>query len=340
MQKGVVSIISPVYNVETFLRRTIDCIMAQTYTNWEYVLVDDGSKDSSWEIMQEYAARDNRIKILHTENHGPAVARNYAMDMATGEYVCFLDSDDYFYPTAIETMVRNIESHPDTDITGISHCQILEKVILEGTENPELTYFSPNDGATAYYNNRESMELYLEEKTIDLFVWTKMYRMSLFRDNGIDFEPIRSEEDFIINYKLFHCSRGYVHQDIALHCYTFREGSNCRSLPERDIHEFSRLNALRVDWIEEQTKRDYPELLPLAVRQKLKYNFMTICLMVAHERKECEPYFSEAMAYIRKHWRQVLSERHVWWMSRLTCWAAILLPPSIYFEWKKKRQGL
>lgn len=323
-----VSIISPVYNVEKYLRNTIECVIAQTYTDWEYVMVDDGSIDSSWDIMQDYAAKDNRIKIIHTDNHGPAIARNFALEAATGDYVCFLDSDDYYFPTAVETMVKNIESHPETDITGISFCQIDEAGVI--TRNEHVNTLN-------YYDNHSAMSLFLEERIVDLFIWTKMYRMSLFRDNNITFEPIRSEEDFILNYLLFKNSRGYVHHDVALYRYTYREQSNCRSLPERDIHEFSRLNALRVDWIEEQTTKDYPTLLPFAIRQKLKYNFMTICLMVKHNRKECEPFFTDAMHYIRKHWRQVLDERRFWGMSRLTCWAAILLPPSIYFEWKKRR---
>lgn len=330
MENKTVTIISPVYNVEKYLRQTIECVLAQTYTNWEYVMVDDGSSDSSWSIMQEYAAKDHRIKIKHTENHGPAIARNYALEMATGDYVCFLDSDDYYFPTALETMVNNLEGHPETDITGISHCQIDEEGNLSMMEHTEKK---------AYYNNEEAMALFLEERIVDLFIWTKMYRMSLFREHEIHFEPIRSEEDFIINYLLFKYSRGYVHQDIALYRYSFRANSNCRSLPERDIHEFSRLNAMRVDWVEEQTKKDYPSLLPLAIRQKLKYNFMTICLMVKHERKECEPFFSDAMKYIRKHWKQVLDEKRFWAMTTITCWAAILLPPSIYFEWKKKRHS-
>ena len=90
-----ISVIIPVYNVEPFIRRCVDSILAQTFTNIECLLIDDGSKDKSGEICDEYAANDSRIRVFHKENGGPSSARNYGLDQASGEYVIFQDADDF-----------------------------------------------------------------------------------------------------------------------------------------------------------------------------------------------------------------------------------------------------
>lgn len=108
MKKGLVSIIVPVYNVETYLRVCLDSIVAQTYANIEIILVDDGSKDGSGAICDEYAAKDDRIHVIHQENGGVSKARNIGIDCAQGEYLSFIDGDDTVDPDYIEIMLREI----------------------------------------------------------------------------------------------------------------------------------------------------------------------------------------------------------------------------------------
>ena len=90
-----ISVIIPVYNAEKYVSRCIASVQAQTYSHWQMILVDDGSKDKSLEICQKYAGADNRIHVIHQENAGPGIARNVGLEYAKGKYVVFIDSDDY-----------------------------------------------------------------------------------------------------------------------------------------------------------------------------------------------------------------------------------------------------
>lgn len=103
-----ISVIVPVYQVEKYIRQCIDSILAQTFTDFELILVDDGSKDNSGKICDEYAAKDKRVKVIHKENGGAADARNSGMDKASGNYFTFIDSDDYIVPTMLECLYKTI----------------------------------------------------------------------------------------------------------------------------------------------------------------------------------------------------------------------------------------
>ena len=106
-----ISVVVPVYNVEKYLRKCIDSIINQTYKNLEIILVDDGSPDKCGEICDEYAKKDNRVKVIHKKNAGVSSARNDGIDNATGEYIIFVDSDDWLEDNAIEIMVDKLNEY-------------------------------------------------------------------------------------------------------------------------------------------------------------------------------------------------------------------------------------
>ena len=110
-----VSIIIPVYNVEPYLPRCVESIFAQTYTDWELILVDDGSPDRCPEMCDAYATEDERIKVIHKTNGGLSDARNHGLDVVTGDYILFVDSDDYIHPNMLQTMTR-LAKEKDADI--------------------------------------------------------------------------------------------------------------------------------------------------------------------------------------------------------------------------------
>ncbi|MBQ5852329.1 MAG: glycosyltransferase family 2 protein, partial [Lachnospiraceae bacterium] len=101
----MISIVVPVYNVEKYLERCVDSLINQTYENIEILLIDDGSKDNSGQMCDEYANKDSRITVYHKENGGLSDARNYGMDRAKGEYIIFIDSDDYVEPNMMEFLI-------------------------------------------------------------------------------------------------------------------------------------------------------------------------------------------------------------------------------------------
>lgn len=117
-----ISIIVPVYNVEKYIHRCLDSIIAQTFTDWECILVDDGSSDNSGKICDEYAEKDNRFKVIHKENGGQAIARNMALDIATGDYISFVDSDDCVHPQYLEILCHNATENG----AQISTCSCLD----------------------------------------------------------------------------------------------------------------------------------------------------------------------------------------------------------------------
>ena len=105
MNKPLVSILVPVYNVEAYLPQCLDSLVGQTYPHLQIVLIDDGSTDGSWRVMQEYASRDERIEIYHQENQGVGATRNHLLEKIKGDYVLFVDSDDWVEENHIETLL-------------------------------------------------------------------------------------------------------------------------------------------------------------------------------------------------------------------------------------------
>ena len=123
-----VSIIVPVYKAEKYLHSCIDSILNQTFQDFEILLVDDGSPDRSGAICEEYGAKDSRITVIHQENQGQAAARNHAMKLARGEWICFVDSDDLIHPQMLELLYKAVQESG----AGISMCQMLESPELPG----------------------------------------------------------------------------------------------------------------------------------------------------------------------------------------------------------------
>jgi glycosyltransferase involved in cell wall biosynthesis len=112
----LISIITPTYNREKFLPAAIDSVLNQTYKNFELIIVDDGSTDNTPALMVTYLEKDSRIKYLQQANQGQSVARNYALSIANGDFICFLDSDNYWPEDKLERSIRAFESHPEVDI--------------------------------------------------------------------------------------------------------------------------------------------------------------------------------------------------------------------------------
>ena len=144
-----ISVIVPVYNVEKYLPTCLDSIIAQSYKNLEIIVVDDGAKDSSGAICDEYAKKDVRIVSLHKQNGGLSDARNYGMQFMTGDYISFIDSDDYVHPDYISTLYNNLVEN-DADI---SICNFEKTNEVRKPKTNELT-----DDEIHVYNTIDSLE--------------------------------------------------------------------------------------------------------------------------------------------------------------------------------------
>ena len=204
-----ISVIIPVYNVEPYLRECLDSVRAQTFTDWECICVDDGSTDASPAILDEYAAKDPRFRIFRREHSNAGACRNVGMDLAKGEYLQFLDSDDVFAPRMIGTMVGVIEQHQ----ADMASCTIVR--FRDGEDIPSMRC-----------SKHREIRVYNEpSKTVDTFStwigrpWDKMFRKRFIDGLGIRFQEIRSTNDeFFIDLAVVSAHR-IVHIDEPLIAY-------------------------------------------------------------------------------------------------------------------------
>lgn len=185
-----VSIIVPVYNVEKYLEECIESMLNQTYTNIEIILVDDGSTDSSGKICDKYKIIDNRVKVIHKKNEGVSSARNTALDMIDGEYLCFVDSDDYVDKDFILKLVENLN---DNDMTI---CGYIEKY-LDKEEKIDIT------NQIQILTNVDIMNQVIGLSNIKGYLWNKLFKTEIIKNNKISFSNnicLCEDMYFVIQY--------------------------------------------------------------------------------------------------------------------------------------------
>lgn len=187
----LVSVIVPIYNVEKYIRRCVNSILNQTYTDIEIILVDDGSPDNCPQICDDYSKIDSRIKVIHKKNGGLSDARNAGMAVAKGQYISFIDSDDYVSNDFIKTLLDTMISE-DSDIVECSIVKFYEDNHF-GTYNDDfkITSFSTVDGLSAL----------IAEKPFHQYVWNKLYKRDLALD--IPYAVGKLNEDEFWTYQVF-----------------------------------------------------------------------------------------------------------------------------------------
>lgn len=195
-KNGLLSVIVPVYKVESYLKRCVDSIRAQTYKNLQIILVDDGSPDACGEICDAYTKMDPRIMAVHQQNEGLSGARNNGLLFAKGEYVAFVDSDDWLQPEMYETLIRLIRQH-DLDMARCSAIEtdgIQEKKILPHTGN-----------ANCLFTGSKIFELYFSEFLCKI-VWNTVYRREIVNDI-LSPENCHSQDNYVSGRYLYRAQR-------------------------------------------------------------------------------------------------------------------------------------
>lgn len=191
MRENLVSIVIPIYNVEEFLRECLETVINQTYKNLEIILSDDGSTDGCPQICDEYQKRDNRIKVIHKKNGGLSDARNAGIEIATGQYISFIDSDDFIELDMIEYLYHLIQV-VDADFSCCQRKNINEN----GIEIPNTAVYSNN----VIRGNDECMKGFFMNPGIDTVAWGKLYRIDLFKT--IRYPYGKYHEDVYTTYKV------------------------------------------------------------------------------------------------------------------------------------------
>ena len=244
MTTPLISIIVPIYKVEPYLRRCLDSIVNQTYTNLEIILVDDGSPDGCPQICDEYAVKDKRIIVIHKENGGLSAARNAGLDICKGEYISFIDSDDWVSEKYIKTLF-NISTKENADIAIGEYISTSGNILKE-----------QNSIFIKTFSSKEALfRLFSKNNTTYTISCAKLYKRELF--SSLRFPIGKYHEDEFTTYILFYNSKKIVYTSEILYYYYQRAGSIVSTRHPWDVLEF-----LEQRYIFFKEKRE-SDLLPL-----------------------------------------------------------------------------
>jgi len=242
-----ISIIVPVYNVEKYLKECIESILSQTYKNIEIILIDDGSTDNSGKICDEYLKKDSRVKVIHKENGGLSDARNTGIEIASGKYIGFVDSDDYIAKDMYDFLYQNIK-RKNAEISGCNRFLVYENKI-------------------EIYGKKECYEVMDSQRAIQMLctigyigasAYTKLYEAKLFKD--IRYPKGKINEDMYTTYKLFDKANRIVYDATPKYYYRQRSGSitNSKNINSDCIQAAENL----IQFVEQK----YPNILNSAIK--------------------------------------------------------------------------
>lgn len=209
MQKvlPLISIIVPVYQVEEYLPQCIESILDQTYTNLEIILVDDGSKDKSGQLCDEYAKREQRIRVIHKQNGGVSSARNAGLTIASGEYIGFVDSDDWIEPEMYEALYNAMEYNTNIAVCNYYYDDVgKERMVMCGKEGK--------------LNTCSALEMLVSDETPN-YAWNKLYHKEIFK--RIVFPQGKKFEDVAVMYLLFEKAETVCFVNKSLYHYRYRK---------------------------------------------------------------------------------------------------------------------
>lgn len=212
-----VSIIVPIYNAEKYLNRCIDSILNQEYTDFELILANDGSKDSSGQICDEYAAKDGRVRVIHKENSGVSDTRNQAIDLATGTYLQFLDSDDWITPDATKLLVRAAAEYSCDFVIADFYRVVGERLSHKGDIE--------EDGVMT----QEEFAAHMMENPADFYygvLWNKLYRRDIIEEHHLRMDTeISWCEDFMFNLEYIRYAKVFYALQAPIYYYVKTKGS-------------------------------------------------------------------------------------------------------------------
>lgn len=296
MEKLLISVIIPVYNVEKYIDKCVESVVRQTYKNLEIWLVDDGSTDSSGVYCQKWVEKDERINVIHQKNRGLSAARNIAIDKCSGEWLAFVDSDDWLDNNFFMELMEACQKY-QADISMCGYYEVYEK---EGGYELKEEDTSLRPGNIA---KNEAVEKIIYDKEIHSYAWNKLYKKELF--DGLMFPEGRGYEDVAILYKLFLKADNIAIVDKPLYYYYMREGSILHS---RDIS----LSMDQYHIYKEQLevlKNSSPELYRFMVKRNRDFAVSTFCYYLKSYRNKID--FSEEIKELKtdvKNYNSILKK--------------------------------
>lgn len=287
-ENSLVSIVVPVYNVEQYVGRCVESLIAQTYKNIEIILVDDGSLDGSGVICDQYSGRDQRVLAIHKENGGLSDARNEGIRHVKGKWITFVDSDDFVHPDYIRILYQNVTAY-DADISICQYVQTKGGIIKGGIkENTEI------------YDKAVGMEKLLYQN-ISTSACAKMYKVELFQDNLFPYGKLY--EDVVTVFEAFRRAGRIVLTRGVLYYYYFRgDGIVRTSFTEKKLDYIG-----NTQYILKEIKREFPSLEKAALSRAL-WADMHVVVQIGRD-KRYSGIQSELWEEIKKYRGTVLRDK-------------------------------
>ena len=284
----MISVIVPVYNIEEYLPRCLDSILAQTYTELEIILVDDGSTDCSGVICDQYAKKDKRIKVIHKENGGVSSARNIGLDRATGEYIGFVDGDDLLDDKMFEVLLKNAEEQK----CDISCCQFAT-IDLQG--NQKSIY---NDISQILNSEYIISNFFFDPfiKELMYSVYSKIYKYSLIEE--LRYKSYSYGEDILFVFETLERSQKVYYDNYVGYYYVQRENSAMTAAFSKKRLEY--INAIKE--IEVKCKIKYPFAYKNASIWVYQHTLVTLRQIFANKmQNELREFVVDSKVYLKEH---------------------------------------
>lgn len=297
MKKSLISVVVPVYGVEPYLCQCVDSIITQTYEHLEIILVDDGSPDGCPEICDEYSRRDNRIRVIHKQNGGLSDARNAGVEEASGEYVAFIDSDDWVDREYIEKLYDAIV-RAGAEI-AVCNCDL----VCDDGKIRKPTWLIKNN----HTQSREQIikTFLLGGTTYDVVAWNKLYKAELFTATRIRFPKGKINEDNYTTYKLIDAAKNVVYIVNPLLKYRQRNGSITASLrADEYLENMSEFMSEAADYLAGKVDDDILHLYIM-----LKDYF--IIRAIKTKGLDVKDVYMKALKALRKNVIKLLVSRHL-----------------------------
>lgn len=301
-----ISVIIPVYNVERYLRQCLDSVVGQTYRNLEILIVDDGSADGSGNICDDYRT-DSRVHVFHTENRGLSASRNYALDRLHGDYIAFIDSDDWFEETALQTFLTTAQE-TGADIVGCQFYQeYVDKTVKPSGFDTEFVAEGLDILASMILDHKLTEDM-----------WDKFYRASLF--HSIRYPEGLIFEDKATTYKLLQRASILAYTPAPLIHYRNREGSLSNVHSMKSLTDYWTVYRERFDTLSSISDQYYKTALSEAVGAISRmWRWYAGC--AKEEQRRVEKTLEEMQQFLEEHRREVIHgsySKHV----KATCWYA------------------
>lgn len=316
------SIIVPVYKVEAFLDKCVESILAQTYKDYELILVDDGSPDRCGDMCEAWAKKDDRILVIHKDNGGLSDARNAGINVARGDYIGFVDSDDYIKPDMFEVLVNNLEENG----ADISMCGYAD-VYVDGIRKES------NDRKVYIWNQKEAIHQILLGKLLSVHAWVKLYKRFLF--SSIRYPKGKISEDAYIIMDLMSLAKKSVFTPYSAYYYVHRGESINTS-------KYTKIDLTRIEAHEKNLniiREQYPELSALAYERYLGAVAFVAGKMAFSGVTEKNPTCKALYDILRKNIWRILKGRYFSNKRKLSI-ALMLVNKKIYKMIMNKINGI